>query len=116
GLTRAELDAWTPWNTYQIDKLPVTPIANPGKAALQATLNPAKTNDLYFVADGTGGHVFAATYEEHLANVAHWRAIESDVSHYSTSAFASESISDSTAVAKAADAPTKAIRLRAKGR
>ncbi len=86
GLTRSELDAYTPWNTYQIDKLPVTPIANPGKASLVAALNPAKTNDLYFVADGTGGHVFAATYEEHLANVARWRSIEGDVEHYVSSA------------------------------
>lgn len=77
GLRRSELDTHTPWNTYQIDGLPVTPIANPGKAAIQAVLNPPKTSDLYFVADGTGGHVFAQTYDQHLENVARWRAIES---------------------------------------
>ncbi|MFT4091972.1 MAG: endolytic transglycosylase MltG [Asticcacaulis sp.] len=77
GLRRSELDAHTPWNTYQIDGLPITPIANPGKAALMAVLNPPQTSDLYFVADGTGGHVFAKTYDQHLENVARWRAIES---------------------------------------
>ncbi|MFT3997903.1 MAG: endolytic transglycosylase MltG [Asticcacaulis sp.] len=76
GLRRSELDTPTPWNTYLIDGLPVTPIANPGKAALKAVLNPPLTQDIYFVADGTGGHVFAATYEQHLANVAKWRQIE----------------------------------------
>ena len=90
GLSRAELETPTPWNTYTLDRLPLTPIANPGKASLEAALNPARTDDLYFVADGTGGHVFAATYEEHLANVAHWRRIEGDVEHYSTSAGADD--------------------------
>jgi len=76
GLKRSELDTATPWNTYLIDGLPVTPIANPGKAALAAVLNPPESRALYFVADGTGGHVFAETYDEHLANVARWRVIE----------------------------------------
>jgi UPF0755 protein len=78
GLRRSELDRVTPYNTYKIDGLPPTPIANPGRAALEAALNPAKTNDLYFVADGTGGHVFASTLEQHNANVAKWRQIERD--------------------------------------
>ena len=76
GLRRSELDTPTPYNTYKIDGLPPTPIANPGRAALEAALNPAKTQDLYFVADGTGGHVFASTLEQHNANVAKWRQIE----------------------------------------
>lgn len=76
GLKRSELDAPSPWNTYLIDGLPVTPIANPGKASLKAVLNPPPTKDVYFVADGTGGHVFAETYEQHLINVAKWRQIE----------------------------------------
>lgn len=75
-LTRADIEAATPYNTYQIDGLPPGPIAIPGKAALEAVVEPAKTEDLYFVADGTGGHAFAKTLEEHNANVANWRAQE----------------------------------------
>ena len=76
GLTVSELDSDTPWNTYRVGGLPATPIGNPGKASLEAALAPAKTDDLYFVADGTGGHAFSATLEEHQRNVARWRAIE----------------------------------------
>jgi len=68
----------TPYNTYVIKGLPPTPIANPGKDALEAVANPWKSQDLYFVADGTGGHVFAATLEEHNANVKRWRKLEAD--------------------------------------
>ena len=73
-LTRDELDQPNLYNTYQIDGLPPGPIANPGKAAIEAVLTPTKTNALYFVANGTGGHAFAATLEEHNANVKKWRA------------------------------------------
>ncbi|MFA4893091.1 endolytic transglycosylase MltG [Brevundimonas sp.] len=76
GIRRSELDRATAWNTYQIDGLPPTPIANPGRDAVAAVLNPPRSDELFFVADGTGGHVFARTYEEHLANVARWREIE----------------------------------------
>ena len=76
GLRQSELRGKTPYNTYVIDGLPPTPIANPGKASLEAVLNPADTNDLFFVADGTGGHVFAETLREHQRNVAQWRRIE----------------------------------------
>jgi len=76
GIRRSELQRQTPWNTYQIDGLPPTPIANPGKEALEAVLNPPADPALFFVADGSGGHVFAVTYEEHLRNVARWRQIE----------------------------------------
>ena len=75
---QSDIDRVTPYNTYAIDGLPPTPIANPGRAALEAVANPSKTDDLFFVADGTGGHVFAATLEEHEANVAKWRKIESE--------------------------------------
>lgn len=76
GLRRSELLKRTPYNTYQIAGLPPTPIANPGKAAIEATLNPAETGYLFFVADGSGGHVFARTLDEHRANVVKWREIE----------------------------------------
>jgi UPF0755 protein len=76
GLLASEVAATTPYNTYRIDGLPPTPIANPGRAAIEAVLNPPKTADLFFVADGTGGHVFASTYPDHLRNVARWRQVE----------------------------------------
>lgn len=76
GIRRSELERETPWNTYRIDGLPPTPIANPGAEALAAVLNPPASDELFFVADGTGGHAFARTYDEHLANVARWREIE----------------------------------------
>ncbi len=76
GLRRSEIRKKTAWNTYQIRGLPKTPIANPGRAAIEAVLNPAKTDDLFFVADGTGGHVFAKTNRQHVNNVKKWRKIE----------------------------------------
>jgi UPF0755 protein len=78
SITKAELNQPTPYNTYNIDGLPPGPICNPGKAALEAAANPSKTGDLYFVADGTGGHAFASTLDQHLKNVARWRQIEQD--------------------------------------
>ncbi|ANP88643.1 endolytic transglycosylase MltG [Rhizobium leguminosarum] len=75
---QSDLKRDTPYNTYVIKGLPPTPIANPGKDALEAVANPWKTQDLYFVADGSGGHVFSATLEEHNANVKRWRKLEAD--------------------------------------
>ncbi|MEN0040364.1 MAG: endolytic transglycosylase MltG [Pseudomonadota bacterium] len=78
GLRRSELDRSTPYNTYQINGLPPTPIANPGRASMEAVANPLETDDLFFVADGTGGHAFAKTLDEHNANVRKWRRIEAE--------------------------------------
>nr|WP_272214141.1 endolytic transglycosylase MltG [Marinicella sp. W31]MDC2876883.1 endolytic transglycosylase MltG [Marinicella sp. W31] len=75
---RSDLEKETPYNTYRIDGLPPGPIANPGRAALEAVANPARTDDLYFVADGSGGHAFAKTLDEHNANVRRWRKIEAE--------------------------------------
>jgi UPF0755 protein len=76
GIRESELNGATPYNTYVIDGLPPTPICNPGKDSIAAVLNPADSKDLYFVADGTGGHVFTPSIAEHLKNVANWRKIE----------------------------------------
>jgi UPF0755 protein len=78
GITKPELEKPTPYNTYTIDGLPPGPIANPGRAALEAVANPSRTQDLYFVADGTGGHVFAETLDQHARNVQRWRQIEKE--------------------------------------
>jgi UPF0755 protein len=79
SITKADLNQSTPYNTYLIDGLPPGPICNPGKAALEAVAKPARSKDLYFVADGTGGHAFAETLDQHQKNVARWRQIEKDV-------------------------------------
>ena len=76
GLRQSELRKETPYNTYVIDGLPPTPIANPGQASIEAALNPDDTPYLFFVADGTGGHAFAVTLDDHNANVRKWREIE----------------------------------------
>ena len=75
-LTHADVETVNRWNTYVIDGLPPTPIDNPGRASLEAVMQPAQSDDLYFVADGTGHHVFAKTLAEHNRNVAHLRDVE----------------------------------------
>jgi UPF0755 protein len=80
GILATEVRQPTPYNTYVISGLPPGPIANPGRASMEATANPSKTRDIFFVADGTGGHAFAETYEQHQRNVARWRQIEGGTS------------------------------------
>ena len=77
-IRQSELRAENPWNTYVIDGLPITPIANPGRAAIEAALNPDESNYIFFVADGTGGHAFATNLDDHNRNVAAWRQIEAE--------------------------------------
>src|SRR5262249_28118720 len=77
-IMKSEIEQPTPYNTYVIDGLPPGPIANPGRASLEAAANPARTRELYFVADGAGGHLFAESYEQHQRNVVRLRSIESD--------------------------------------
>ena len=101
-LNKADIDAETPYNTYRIKGLPPGPIANPGRAALEAVLNPEDTDKLYFVADGTGGHAFAATLEEHNRNVKNWRQIAGNAA---AAAAADDGADSPPAAAPAADAP-----------
>jgi UPF0755 protein len=75
-IKRSEIQQPSPYNTYVIEGLPPGPIANPGRASLEATANPARTRDLFFVADGTGGHSFTETYDQHQKGVAKLRAME----------------------------------------
>lgn len=81
GLRQSELRAATPWNTYVIEGLPATPIANPGASSIEAALNPSETDYIFFVAktlDPRDGHNFAVTLDEHNANVAIYRRLEAE--------------------------------------
>ena len=98
-IMRSEIEQPTPYNTYVIDGLPPGPIANPGRASLEAAANPARTKELFFVADGTGGHAFADNYEQHQKNVARLRALEKH-------AAPSSSMSPASAFAPTGPAPT----------
>lgn len=78
GILKSEISQPTPYNTYVIEGLPPGPIANPGRASIEAAANPARTRELFFVADGTGGHAFSETYDQHQKHVARLRGIEKD--------------------------------------
>jgi UPF0755 protein len=78
GILKSEITQPTPYNTYVIEGLPPGPIANPGRASIEAAANPARTKELFFVADGTGGHAFSESYDQHQKHVAKLRGIERD--------------------------------------
>ena len=99
-IKRSEITQPSPYNTYVIDGLPPGPISNPGRASLEAVANPARTRDLYFVADGTGGHAFTETYDAHQKNVAKLRAMEKQIQNDTV-----EPADDAQAPAPAATAP-----------
>ena len=105
-ILRSEIEQPTPYNTYVIDGLPPGPIANPGRAAIEAVANPARTKELYFVADGTGGHAFSETLDQHQKNVAHLRAIEQGQGD-GTAAASVPAIPTAATVPAAASAPAR---------
>src|SRR5881394_3771915 len=108
-IKRSEITQPSPYNTYVIEGLPPGPIANPGRASLEAAANPARTRDLFFVADGTGGHAFTETYDQHQKNVAKLRAMEKQAPN-DTVELPDDAVSTTAAPAtpQAADAPKPA--------
>jgi UPF0755 protein len=115
ALTKEDLESDTAYNTYKIDGLPPGPIANPGRASLEAVLNPPDTGYLYFVADGSGGHAFAKTLDEHNANVAKWRKIEDAQAVLPTTVASTAPIADGlpTPVAPKPAEPAKPVEVAA---
>jgi UPF0755 protein len=108
-IKRSEITQPSPYNTYVVDGLPPGPIANPGRASLEAAANPARTRDLFFVADGTGGHSFTETYDQHQKNVAKLRAMEKQIQNDTVEPADDPPAATGTtpADANAAPAPTK---------
>ena len=106
-IKRSEITTPSPYNTYVIDGLPPGPISNPGRASLEATANPARTRDLYFVADGTGGHAFTETLNEHQKNVARLRAMEKQIQNDTVEP--ADDPPPAAAAAPAADAAAAAV-------
>jgi UPF0755 protein len=113
-IQKNEIEQPTPYNTYVITGLPPGPITNPGRASLEAAANPARTRELFFVADGTGGHAFAETYEQHQRNVARLRAMESDQKDQAPldTQSAPPAATSAAAPAASATAPRPAVKPR----
>src|SRR5438552_2372210 len=105
-IKRSEITQTSPYNTYVIDGLPPGPISNPGRASLEAAANPARTRDLYFVADGTGGHAFTETYDQHQKNVAKLRAMEKQIQNDTVEPAADDAPQAAATGAAATDAPS----------
>jgi UPF0755 protein len=111
GILRSEITQPTPYNTYVIEGLPPGPIANPGRASIEAAANPARTKELFFVADGTGGHAFSETYDQHQKHVAKLRGIEKDARDAAAEAAAPAPAAPAAAApAAAAQPPAQAAR------
>jgi UPF0755 protein len=110
-IKRSEITQPSPYNTYVIDGLPPGPISNPGRASLEAAANPARTRDLYFVADGTGGHAFTETYDAHQKNVAKLRAMEKQIQN-DTVEPPEDAQPPAASAPAAADAPTATTPAR----
>jgi UPF0755 protein len=123
-IKRSEIMQPSPYNTYVVDGLPPGPIANPGRASLEATANPARTRDLFFVADGTGGHSFTETYDQHQKNVAKLRTQEKTIQNDTVeppddpapAAAAAPADTNPTATATKPAAPAKRTRSTTPGR
>jgi UPF0755 protein len=109
-IKRSEIAQPSPYNTYVIDGLPPGPISNPGRASLEAAANPARTRDLYFVADGTGGHAFTETYDQHQKNVARLRSMEKQIQNDTVEP--ADDPPPAAGTAGLADAPTTATTAK----
>jgi UPF0755 protein len=107
-IKRSEITAPSPYNTYVIEGLPPGPISNPGRASLEAAANPARTRDLYFVADGTGGHAFTETYDQHQKNVVRLRAMEKQIQNDTVEPAADDPPPAAAAAPPGGDTPTTA--------
>jgi UPF0755 protein len=103
-IKRSEIQQPSPYNTYVVEGLPPGPIANPGRASLEATANPARTRDLFFVADGSGGHSFTETYDQHLKGVAKLRSMERQQQNDTVEADDQQPVASTPAPASAAPA------------
>jgi len=107
-IKRSEISQPSPYNTYVIEGLPPGPISNPGRASLEAAANPARTRDLYFVADGTGGHAFTETYDQHQKNVVRLRAMEKQIQNDTVEPAADDPPPAAAAAPPGGDTPTTA--------
>jgi UPF0755 protein len=111
-ITKSEKEQPTPYNTYIVDGLPPGPIANPGRASLEAVANPARTRELYFVADGTGGHTFSDSYDQHQKAVSRLRVHEQEQNGAKTDAAAAPAAAAPTPAPAEAPKPTPRPRRR----